>query len=112
MEIGCYVHNLIRINMSKSISETIEKKQKNESQQVEFANSKKLKSFLQSAINTATSLTNYIPKITSELVVCINTHQASQKDKIKLKKLLSTKNVAMYAATNPNKTKSIVATNP
>ena len=71
--------------MSKSISETIEKKQKNESQQVEFSNSKKLKSFLQSAINTATSLTNYIPKITSELVVCINTYQASQKDKIKLK---------------------------
>ena len=59
--------------------------QKNESQQVEFSNSKKLKSFLQSAINTATSLTNYIPKITSELVVCINTYQASQKDKIKLK---------------------------
>lgn len=85
MEIGCYVHNLIRINMSKTISETIEKKQKNDNQQVEFSNSKKLKSFLQSAMNTATSLTNYIPKITSELVVCINTYQSNQKDKIKLK---------------------------
>ena len=71
--------------MSKTISETIEKKQKNDNQQVEFSNSKKLKSFLQSAMNTATSLTNYIPKITSELVVCINTYQSNQKDKIKLK---------------------------
>jgi hypothetical protein len=85
MEIGCYVHNSIRINMSKTISETIEKKQKNENQQVEFSNSKKLKSFLQSAMNTATSLTNYIPKITSELIVCINTYQSNQKNKIKLK---------------------------
>ena len=85
MEIGCYVHNSIRINMSKTISETLEKKQKNESQQVEFSNSKKLKSFLQSAMNTATSLTNYIPKITSELIVCINTYQSNQKNKIKLK---------------------------
>ena len=71
--------------MSKTISETLEKKQKNESQQVEFSNSKKLKSFLQSAMNTATSLTNYIPKITSELIVCINTYQSNQKNKIKLK---------------------------
>ena len=85
MEIGCYVHNSIRKNMSKTISETIEKKQKNENQQVEFSNSKKLKSFLQSAMNTATSLTNYIPKITSELIVCINTYQSNQKNKIKLK---------------------------
>jgi len=71
--------------MSKTISETIEKKQKNDNQQVEFSNSKKLKSFLQSAMNTATSLTNYIPKITSELIVCINTYQSNQKNKIKLK---------------------------
>jgi len=71
--------------MSKTISETIEKKQKNDNQQVEFSNSKKLKSFLQSAKNTATSLTNYIPRITGELVVCINTYQSNQKDKIKLK---------------------------
>ena len=71
--------------MSKTMIETIEKKQKNENQQVEFSNSKKLKSFLQSAMNTATSLTNYIPKITSELIVCINTYQSNQKNKIKLK---------------------------
>ena len=74
--------------MSKTMIETLEKKQKNENQQVEFTNSKKLKSFLQSAMNTATSLTNYIPKITSELIVCINTYQANQKNKIKLKKLI------------------------
>ena len=49
MEIGCYVHNSMRINMSKTMIETMEKKQKNENQQVEFSNSKKLKSFLQSA---------------------------------------------------------------
>lgn len=85
MEIGCYVHNSMRINMSKTMIETLEKKQKNENQQVEFSNSKKLKSFLQSAMNTATSLTNYIPKITSELIVCINTYQSNQKNKIKLK---------------------------
>ena len=35
-----------------------------------------------------------------------------QKDKIKLKKLLSTKKVAMNAAPKPSRTKSIVATNP
>ena len=51
----------------------------------DLLNSKKLKSFLQSAMNTATSLTNYIPKITQELIVVINQYQANQKDKITLK---------------------------
>ena len=35
-----------------------------------------------------------------------------QKDRIKVKKLLSTKKVATNAAIKPNKTKSIVATKP
>ena len=51
----------------------------------DLLNSKKLKSFLQSAMNTATSLTNYIPKITQELIVVINQYQTNQKDKIILK---------------------------
>ena len=51
---------------------------------VEFNNSKKLKGYLQSAMNSATALVNYIPKITNELVLCINQYQAKQKDKIKL----------------------------
>ena len=51
---------------------------------VEFSNSKKLKDFLQSAMNTSTALVKYIPKITNELVLCINQYQARQKGKIKL----------------------------
>ena len=50
----------------------------------DLLNSKKLKSFLQSAMNTATSLTNYIPKITMELIAVINQYQANQKDKVKI----------------------------
>ena len=45
---------------------------------------KKLKSFLQSAMNTATSLTNYIPKITHELTIVVNEYQKSMKSKIVL----------------------------
>ena len=56
-----------------------------ESKAVELLNSKKLTSYLQSAMNTATSLTNYIPKITQELIVVINQYQTNQKDKIILK---------------------------
>ena len=52
---------------------------------VEFNNSKKLKGYLQSAMNSATALVNYIPKITNELVLCINQYQAKQKNKIELK---------------------------
>ena len=52
---------------------------------VEFNNSKKLKGFLQSAMNTATTLVNYIPKITNELILCINQYQAKQKDNFKPK---------------------------
>ena len=52
---------------------------------VEFNNSKKLKDYLQSAMNSATALVNYIPKITNELVLCINQYQAKQKSKIELK---------------------------
>ena len=48
-------------------------------------NSKKLTSYLQSAMNTATSLTNYIPKITQELIAVINQYQSNMKDKITLK---------------------------
>ena len=58
---------------------------KDENLKVEFSNSKKLKSFLQSAMNTATSLTNYIPKITEELIVCINQHRKNMSEKIVLK---------------------------
>ena len=52
---------------------------------VEFNNAKKLKGYLQSAMNSATALVNYIPKITNELVLCINQYQAKQKGKIELK---------------------------
>ena len=51
----------------------------------DLLNSKKLKSFLQSAMNTATSLTNYIPKITMELIAVIKQYQTNMKDKIILK---------------------------
>ena len=51
--------------MNKIIDKKVEIK-KDDNSKVEFSNSKKLKSFLQSAMNTATSLTNYIPKITDE----------------------------------------------
>ena len=46
---------------------------------------KQLKGFLQSAMTSATALVNYIPKITNELVLCINQYQAKQKGKIELK---------------------------
>ncbi len=52
---------------------------------VEFNNSKKLKGYLQSAMNSATALVNYIPKITNELVLCINQYQAKNKGNLKLK---------------------------
>ena len=57
---------------------------KKDNNKVEFKDSKKLKSFLQSAMNTATSLTNYIPKITHELIIVINEYQKSMKSKIVL----------------------------
>ena len=61
----------------KTMIEEIQKKEKIEDFKVEFKNSKKLKSFLQSAMNTATSLTSYIPKITDELIIVINQYQKS-----------------------------------
>ena len=70
--------------MNKIIDKKVEIK-KDDNSKVEFSNSKKLKSFLQSAMNTATSLTNYIPKITDELIGVINQYQKSMKDKITLK---------------------------
>ena len=68
--------------MNKMIEKTVEIKKDNN--KVEFKDSKKLKSFLQSAMNTATSLTNYIPKITDELIVVINQYQTNMKAKITL----------------------------
>ena len=65
----------------KTMIEEIQKKEKVEDFKVEFKNSKKLKSFLQSAMNTATSLTSYIPKITDELIIVINQYQKSIKEK-------------------------------
>ena len=70
--------------MNKIVKKTEVKKDEN-SNKVEFGNSKKLTSYLQSAMNTATSLTNYIPKITDELIIVINQYQKSMKDKITLK---------------------------
>jgi len=67
------------------IVKKIEVKKDENSNKVEFGNSKKLTSYLQSAMNTATSLTNYIPKITDELIIVINQYQKSMKDKITLK---------------------------
>ena len=69
----------------KTMIEEIQKKEKIDNFKVEFKNSKKLKSFLQSAMNTATSLTSYIPKITDELIIVINQYQKSIKEKINLK---------------------------
>lgn len=71
--------------MNKTIIKTMEDAEKKEANKVEFKNSKKLKSFLQSAMNTATSLTNYIPKITEELIAVINQYQKSMNNKITLK---------------------------
>ena len=71
--------------MNKTIIKTMEEAEKKEANKVEFKNSKKLKSFLQSAMNTATSLTNYIPKITEELIIVIKQYQKSMKEKITLK---------------------------
>ena len=70
--------------MNKIVKKTEVKKDEN-SNKVEFGNSKKLTSYLQSAMNTATSLTNYIPKITDELIIVINQYQKSMKNKITLK---------------------------
>ena len=69
----------------KTMIEEIEKKEKVENFKVEFKNSKKLKSFLQSAMTTATSLTSYIPKITDELIIVINQYKKSMNDKVNLK---------------------------
>ena len=63
--------------MNKIIEKAVEIKK--DDNKVEFKDSKKLKSFLQSAMNTATSLTNYIPKITHELIIVINEYQKSMK---------------------------------
>ena len=71
--------------MNKTIIKTMEEAEKKEANKVEFKNSKKLKSFLQSAMNTATSLTNYIPKITEELITVIKQYQKNMKEKITLK---------------------------
>jgi len=71
--------------MNKTIIKTMEEAEKKEANKVEFKNSKKLKSFLQSAMNTATSLTNYIPKITEELIIVIKQYQKNMKEKITLK---------------------------
>ena len=68
--------------MSKTMIKEIEQKEKSDQMKVEFGNPKKLKTHLQSAMNTATSLVNYIPKITSELIVCINDYQKKQSEKI------------------------------
>ena len=62
----------------KTMIKEIEQKEKNDQMKVEFGNPKKLKTHLQSAMNTATSLVNYIPKITSELIVCIKDYQKKQ----------------------------------
>ena len=71
--------------MSKTMLKVMEENEKKETMKVEFGNPKKLKTHLQSAMNTATSLVNYIPKITSELIVCIKDYQKKQSDKITLK---------------------------
>jgi hypothetical protein len=68
--------------MNKTLETTVEIKK--DDNKVEFKISKKLTSFLQSAMNTATSLTNYIPKITEELIVVINQYQTNMKEKITL----------------------------
>tara|TARA_Y100000361_G_scaffold37213_1_gene31825 strand:+ start:146 stop:349 length:204 start_codon:yes stop_codon:yes gene_type:complete len=65
----------------KTMIEEIQKKEKIDNFKVEFKNSKKLKSFLQSAMNTATSLTSYIPKITDELIIVIKSVSKKHKRK-------------------------------
>ena len=70
--------------MNKKVEKKEVKKDENKAT-VEMLNSKKLTSYLQSAMNTATSLTNYIPKITLELIAVINQYQTNMKDKITLK---------------------------
>ena len=70
--------------MNKKVEKKEVKKDENKAT-VEMLNSKKLTSYLQSAMNTATSLTNYIPKITQELIAVINQYQSNMKDKITLK---------------------------
>ena len=70
--------------MNKKAEKKEVKKDENKAT-VEMLNSKKLTSYLQSAMNTATSLTNYIPKITQELIAVINQYQSNMKDKITLK---------------------------
>mgnify|MGYP003651478991 FL=1 len=52
---------------------------------IDVLNSKKLKAFLQSAMNTSTTLENYVPKITAELIAVINEYNKNQKDKVVLK---------------------------
>ena len=52
---------------------------------IDVLNSKKLKAFLQSAMNTSTALENYVPKITAELIAVINEYNKNQKDKVVLK---------------------------
>jgi len=69
--------------MNKKVEKKEVKKDENKAT-VEMLNSKKLTSYLQSAMNTATSLTNYIPKITQELIAVINQYQSNQKDKVKI----------------------------
>ena len=68
--------------MNKVLEKAVEIKK--DDNKVEFKDSKKLKSFLQSAMNTATSLTNFIPKITDELIIVVNQYQKSMKAKIVL----------------------------
>jgi hypothetical protein len=68
--------------MNKTLETTVEIKK--DDNKIEFKISKKLTSFLQSAMNTATSLTNYIPKITEELIIVIKQYQTSMKEKITL----------------------------
>ena len=70
--------------MNKKAEKKEVKKDENKAT-VEMLNSKKLTSYLQSAMNSATSLTNYIPKITQELIAVINQYQSNMKDKITLK---------------------------
>jgi hypothetical protein len=65
--------------------ETVKTETKKDDNKIEFSNSSKLKSFLQSAMNTATSLTNFIPKITIELIAVINQYQTNVKNKVILK---------------------------
>ena len=52
---------------------------------IDVLNNKKLKAFLQSAMNTSTTLENYVPKITVELIAVINEYNKNQKDKVVLK---------------------------